>query len=544
MSLTDGSACLLRIAVDPGAEGLEREHAAYRRLVGGDLPVVDVYERLPDVLFDRPASLSSWIEGSPGSGVLDVYPKLLGDLCYTTGQLARALEDGTRGTFGTAVVDGAFVAQRTRWSLEYYAMIADAYAHAHARSADLGPVLAYLLQRLEKLLPCLDAVSRFSLVHGDLRPANLVLEVTAPEEKDGLPSYDIAGVIDWELAAMGDPLLAWGMLLELPPAALAHVIDGYGREIVEDWLEQPDVLQRLEVYAIGRVVQFLALVVAAAPGEPQGARGLAHATRLGLERVAPTFVRDRLQAALAVDLEAELVIEHPPLEVDALLFRATTRVARRPMLAIREVGPWMGALAAGLRDAEHEAEGWVRDGERFLDTDVRPVSGLRGYEPLGERDRWLALQDARVRDLNSRTVGVLWLVCASLERLASNPRPGSWPVSNHVLRGVESVIEIVGSAPDASDPRERIFESVVALAGETFLARLRGRDVRRERQVERLRLLREAWEDLTVFGGDEVQAPDPQDWKVPVLLLALDGLPATPMPKEEIIRAVCGDEAT
>lgn len=549
VTLQDDSVHLLRIAVGPdGAEGLERELAAQRRLAGAGFPIVERYELLPDDLFDRPASLSSWIHGSAGEGVVDVYPPLVADLCFTSGQLFRALEDETRGPWGTGVVDGRFVPLRTRWSAEYHAGICDGLERACAAGVHPGPLLQTRLERLRSLLPALDRTDHFALVHGDLRPANLILEVTPPEEKDGLPAYDLLGVVDWELAAMGDPLLAWGMALELPTMPLAHLIDGYGREAVEGWLRQPDVLARLEVYAIGRVVQFLALVVAGAPDEPARARGLAHAGRLLLERT-PGFVAERLTEALAVDLQAVVDYEHPPLEVDALLQQVLGRLARVPALGVIELEAWLGALAAGLRDADHEDEGWARDGRRFLDEGLRPGTRRRGAEPIADRQGWLRGLDRRLGELDDPRASLVgWLVLRALEQLGHE---GQWPVPDAVLRGVQSTVELLARREPSIGPRGALFDAVVALASEQGRARMRGRDVRREHQQAWLRRLREAWEDLTVFSGEQpaqlgpdgVRVAQPDDWRVPVLLLALEEIGRLPVETPALIGAICTGEA-
>ncbi|MCA9570656.1 MAG: aminoglycoside phosphotransferase family protein [Myxococcales bacterium] len=367
VELKDGSELLLRLSVAPdGHASLAHEAAAFAKLQGTDVPRVDAYELLPDDLLGKPASLSTWVRGSAGAGVLDVHPGLLADLCFTSGQLLALVEQQTSGPYGTSVVEGRFVPIRTNWALEYYAMVADWYTRAHAVGADLGPLLGFLLQRLESLLPALNAARSACLVHGDLRPANLVLDVTPGVGKDALPTYEVTGVVDWEFACMGDPLLAWAMPLELPTMPLAHMIDGYGREQVEAWLADPVALQRLEAYSIGRVVQFLALVVSAQTEDAERwGRAMAYAARTAAERAVQGFAERRLREALEVDLEAEVEVPSQAEPVRALLFRALGRLSCRPVIGPREATSWLGALAAGLRDPEHEDEGWVKDGERF-----------------------------------------------------------------------------------------------------------------------------------------------------------------------------------
>lgn len=551
VDLRDGTHVLLRLSVaGDGHRSLWREAAAHTRLAGSQLPRVAAYEILPEELLGMPASLSTWVDGASGAGAMDVNPGLLPDLCYSSGQLLALLETDTPGQFGTSVVEGRFVPVRTNWALEYYAMVADWYTRAHAVGADLGPLLAFLLQRLEGLLPALNTCRTFSLVHGDLRPSNLLLELTAGPGKDDLPTYDVKGVVDWEFSCMADPLLGFAMPLELPTMALAHVIDGYGREKVERWITRPEMLQRLEAYSIGRVVQYLALVVAAQTEDAaRWGRGMAYAVRLATERTVPGWVKTKLQAALEVDLEAD--VEVPPSldPVRALVLRALGRLSCRPVVGPIEAVSWMGAIGCAMRDLEHPDEGWVRDGARFMES-VRNEVSQRGYEPLRDRNKWLLGLDARVAELNSaRAMCAFWLATAALVHTSGNPKVTTWPVRNHSLRGLQSLLEVMAREPVATDTREVLFDALVGLAAEQEIAKLLSRDLRSDQQAARLARLLEAWEDLTVYEGVAAQALDPEalaareglhaDWMVPVVLLAASKVEGLPMPTDLLIGAIC-----
>jgi aminoglycoside phosphotransferase (APT) family kinase protein len=547
----DGTHALLRLSIaSDGHRSLWREAAAHQRLAGSTCPRVEAYEILPEDLLGMPASLSSWVVGASGAGAMDAHPGLLPDLCYSSGQLIALLESDTPGQFGNAVVDGRFVPVRTNWALEYYAMVADWYARAHAVGADLGPMLAFLLQRLEGLLPALNTCRSFCLVHGDLRPSNLLLDLAPGPGKDDLPSYDVRGVVDWEFATMADPLLAFAMPLELPTMALAHVIDGYGRERVEEWLGRPAMMQRLEAYTIGRVVQYLALVVAAQTEDAaRWGRGMAHAVRLAAERTQPGWVKAKLQAALEVDLEADVEVPNTADPVRSLVLRALGRLSCRPVVAPDEAKAWMGAIGCAMRDLDHPAEGWVKDGARFMES-VRSEVAQRGYEPLRDRNKWLLGLDIRVAELGSeRALCMFWLATAALVHTSGNPKVTTWPVRNHSLRGLQSLLEVMAREPAATDPRDVLFDALVALAAEQEIARLLVRDVRTEQQAARMARLLEAWEDLTVYDGRAPTALSPsevvergalhEDWRVPVVLVAVSKVEGLPMPPDQLIGAIC-----
>lgn len=551
VELEDGSVQFLRQAIaSDGHQSLEREAAASAKLAGTELPRVVGYELLPDDVFGMPASLSTFVEGANAAGVMDAHPGLLADLCYSCGQLIALVEQDTSGTYGTSVVEGRFLPVRTSWALEYYAMVADWYTRAHAVGADLGPLLAFMLQRLEKLLPALNTAERFNLVHGDLRPNNLLLHVFPGETKDDLPTYEVAGVVDWEFACMGDALLAFAMPLDLPVPALAHLLDGYGREKVEAWLEQPSVLDRLEAYSIGRVVQYLALVVASQTEDAERwGRNLAYALKLARERTQPGFAKRKLEEALAVDLEAELELEDPHDPVRALTLRALGRLSCRPVVGPREAVHWMGAIACALRDLEHPDEGWVKDGERFMQG-VRKAVRQRGFEPLRDRNKWLVGFDERVGTLQSdRALGAFWLAVSALVHTSSQPRVTTWPVRNHSLRGLQSLVEVLAQQPVANRSRDVLFDALLGLAAEEGIANLIGRPVRAADQAKRLATLREAWEDLTLFEGVTPQRlgagelaereAGEVDWMVPVVLFASSRVRGLPMEMDALIGAIC-----
>lgn len=554
--LEDGSARLLRIAVaPPGWRGLDHEAAARAALPESEVPRVEHYQLVDRAVFGAPASLSSWMDGQGGTGVLDVHPGVFADLCALCGTISRTLEQDAPARYGLSVVDGRFAPIRPTWTEEYVAQVHEWAQRADAVGASLGPVGRALLTRIEQLRPALDEASTFALIHGDLQPTNLILEVGDPPAKDAPPTVKVVGVVDWELAGCGDPLMALAPALELPDEALAHFVDGYGSERIREALDGRGA-DRIEAYAIGRVFQYLALVVSAQieGGGPMWGYGMAYASRMGLARVEAGFARKRLEAVLALEaLPTEVPLPDHLEPVGGALRRALGRLTCRPVLGRRAVGPWMGAVAAALRDLESPDEGWVKDAHLYLDT-LGPEIEARGFEPVGPRGAWMGAMDARVRSLaehDGLVLGLWWLAAEALGTACGTVRPGEWSVPDGVLRGLQGFIEGVAVAPAlAEGPSGQLLRILVGTAAARRLAELSGRPVDERDQAARRAALLEAWEDLTVFGGVEPvpwsdadaevrDLEDPSAWLVPVVLLAASTVPDLPVPRDALVGAIC-----
>ncbi len=554
--LADGSDRLLRVARTPRAqEGLQHELAAFTLLQTTRLPVVSEYWAVDE---ERPlATLSSWMPGMSGRGVVDANPEALPQMCQQLGQLRRALEEQTTAPFAMGVVDGRFRAIRPTWREEYLARAWDWYATAERCGATLGPLSKAVIDRIVELSPSLDGPMAPVLVHGDLRPSNLMFEVGAPPAKDKPPPVAVIGVVDWELSVVGDPLLAFALPLELPDEALAWVLQGYGQPTARAWLDDTAALDRLTIYALGRVLQYLAVVVRAQI-EDQGDRvglGLIHAAGLANDRLRPEWVHARLTAALPEHPPVEVPLPPPLDRVGGVIRSAFDRLSGRPALGPKAIEVWAGAVGCALRDRAHEAEGWVRDGEAMLAA-LEPAAEPRGYEPIADRNAWAASLDGRIRgrDVGGMAVAVWWLALEALEQLGSGA--DRWPVSDDALRGLESLLHGLRGRPAATDSRGQMLQVTLALAAEHRLPSL----LREEPQAGSARVaelsarLLESWEDLTVFGGEtpaELDAdafrertPSVESWAVPLVLLATEAVSdagsGLPVPRRSLIGALCG----
>lgn len=540
VTLADGSTRLLRLALgDPGS--LEREEAALNRMATCDLPVAAHYRRVDDVV-GRPAAMSTWIDGSDGLGVMDAHPEALPELCKLMGRSQRVLEQQTRGRFGSEALDGRFVAVRPNWGSEYLAVLHDWIDSYRRAGLAIGPLEQVLIKRIHQAAPVLARVESFCLVHGDLRPANFVLELTRAEKKGEAPGLELVGLVDWEFARMADPLMGWALPLELPDEALAHVVDGYGREAVEALLSDDTALVRLDVYALGRAAQFLAQVVRHQYlRDRHWEHGLTHTSRLLGERLTPGFSKTKLTRVLELEeLPTSVPVTDWRIPSHGVVWRALGRLSQRPLLSPADASSWMAAVACGLRHETHGDEGWARHGEDHLAS--LATGYTRAFEPIGDRRAWLTGLDRHVAALeNDLAQTALWLGYRALGLVSGGRAPGSWMVSDSVLRGLQTLVEQLAASPVGSDPKHQLRAAALGLAAEEGLAALLERPLERDLQRGRVVRMREGWEDLTVFQGhvpQDVATFEPNTWAVPVLLLGGETLQKLPMKLGELVHAL------
>ncbi|MYZ49908.1 phosphotransferase family protein [Rhizobiales bacterium L72] len=197
----------------PSAHAIEREYRVQRALAGAGFPVARVHalEEDPTILgtafyvMDHVAGRVFWEPWMPGSdpgergAVYDAMNAALARL-HSLDPAAIGLSD-----FGRPA--GYVARQVRRWSEQYSASAAE-------------PVDA--MDRLMDWLPAhLPPEAPARVVHGDFRLDNLVVAPAAPQ---------IAAVLDWELATLGDPiadftyhLMQWHMPAELRGAGTASL---------------------------------------------------------------------------------------------------------------------------------------------------------------------------------------------------------------------------------------------------------------------------------------------------------------------------------
>jgi aminoglycoside phosphotransferase (APT) family kinase protein len=94
----------------------------------------------------------------------------------------------------------------------------------HAGHGAARPVFQLALRWLDQHAPA-DGVA--TLVHGDFRNGNLMVDLAAP---DGVPGSALVGVLDWELAHLGDPMadLGWLCVHSWRFGQLQRPVGGFG----------------------------------------------------------------------------------------------------------------------------------------------------------------------------------------------------------------------------------------------------------------------------------------------------------------------------
>lgn len=102
----------------------------------------------------------------------------------------------------------------------------------HAGHGAARPVFQLALRWLDEHAPA-DGVA--TLVHGDFRNGNLMVDLAAPEgvpggASGGAPGRALVGVLDWELAHLGDPMadLGWLCVPSWRFGQLQRAVGGFG----------------------------------------------------------------------------------------------------------------------------------------------------------------------------------------------------------------------------------------------------------------------------------------------------------------------------
>ncbi len=176
----------------------EAEFALLRRLADTDVPVAAVYWNDDGTTFGRPAMIVERRRGSAHRGVLrDTDPLGIGEVArlVLAGELVDVLASVHRldvDEVGVASVLPAPRADPARAELDRWV------AELNRVEPEPQPALRFTARWLRDHLP--PPPGRISLVHGDFRPANVLVH-------DGR----LEVLLDWELAHLGDPVddLGW-----------------------------------------------------------------------------------------------------------------------------------------------------------------------------------------------------------------------------------------------------------------------------------------------------------------------------------------------
>lgn len=532
---------LRRRVADPGHDTFAHELAALAALRGTDVPVVGSYRVLPDDALPWPAVISDLLPGTQGFALIREQPHDASEICRATGELVRRLEGLERPTFATGVDGGRFVTRRGSWRASWTDLVWSWWTAARLAGTDLGPLGARVWDRLQEHLPALDTATRWALVHADLHPSNLLF---LPDDA-GIPR--LSGVVDWEGALLGDPLVEWALLVELPDPTLGHVLAGIGADRVQAVLDDPDAVARLEAYRLSRTIRrlgFGALNLFRGDGGVRRSYTLEYGRVVALEAL-DRPVADKLRAALALGTTGEVLQRFPAPPTSRVMWQALDALRfRSPVPALQRATGVAAALAAALRDRRHHDLG-VELARR-----AGPQSLPQRGAPLPDRTAWRDALVAAVLAHPDRPLplALTAIALAALDTLAVD---GDWPVPDDVLVGLEALVrDLQAAEPVDEDPVRRVASALIGAAGIAALAS-RGHATGEVAELA-ADAVHHAWEDHTLFGeaaegsvaADAVWErlathPDPDRPRIPLLLWALATLGhELPAPADRILAAL------
>ncbi|NCG17426.1 MAG: phosphotransferase [Rhodobacterales bacterium] len=542
---------LRRLVADPGVDTLHHEAAALSALRGVDLPIVRNYRIVTPGLLPWPAVISEILPGVQGIAVMRRHPEHGSAICASVGQFMTELATHRRPRFGTAVDGLQFTARRATWSAEWGALTYGWWHTARSAGTHLGPLGEAVYDRVKQRLSALDTAKEWCIIHGDLHPSNFLFGRPASPEL----APPLSGVVDWEGALVGDPLLEWALMVELPAATLGHILQGVGVDRVRQVLDAPDALARLEVYALSRCIRRLSFSAMTLFSGDTGLRrsyALEYGRLIATERL-QTTIADKLEAALSLGTSGEIVQQVPAPRAHRVLWQALDATRHRPPLTSQHIPVLLGSLSAALLAKNHVDEPWREVALSWagaLGSQYIAVSG----EPISDRAAWSNVQASRCGPASGQSTQALalwWLLHEARAALAAADAPD--PFSDDLLRGLESLMLRL-SAPRDTTPGAGL-EIVHAFVGLASMKRLRQLGIAAPAETvhseltERLQL---AWEDLTLFGDAPLGSTDAQEvldeWPktpqldqpmVPLLLLALRVLDGDlPAPAARILGAL------
>jgi hypothetical protein len=418
---------LVRQVPTGAAAALRHELAALKLLEGqSDLPVVSRFQLLHGL--GRPSAVSAILPGSTGK--VWIGRGKGEEVIRSVGRALAVLASHPMHRFGDRAMDGLFLPSRPTWGGAWQARVAGLSGDVLAGGVDLGSLQQQLFRAIHQRLPHLDQVSAFGLVHGDLQPGNLLFRL-APE---GLA---LSGVIDWEYALVGDPLVDWARSMLVPAETLRGVVAGFGADRAREVFGQPGAVERLELYWLTQLLERLALCagpLAATAG--LRARGLAHAQALIRTFFDEGGARPRLDVALA---SGEATVAGIPVADPLFAGRhaLADAMVRGAVDGVEASWNWVGAVQAlvladqvSLARKAWTAEAVERSGR------LVPESP-RAAEPIASRAEWLAgvLHVVAVTQLEQRGAGTGLMTLSAGMALASGLQ---FEVGDGFLRQLEA----------------------------------------------------------------------------------------------------------
>lgn len=229
IDLSDGRRVVLKVAPPSGVQVMRYEHNILRtevqmlRAVRAQttVPVPTVYYHDDShTLIDGDYFLMSFVEGAAYHHHREAFsPRRQAIVEQTIGDYLRQINSITGSFFGYPTMEAAAYQS---WRLAFLAMFDNLLQDGRDKQVTLPLTYEALRAQVEAVAPVLDTVVRPQLVHLDLWDGNIFIEPKSGE---------ITGIIDFERALWGDPLMEFQYrTLEVTPAFES----GYGQALLAE----------------------------------------------------------------------------------------------------------------------------------------------------------------------------------------------------------------------------------------------------------------------------------------------------------------------
>jgi aminoglycoside phosphotransferase (APT) family kinase protein len=239
IDLADGRRVVLKVAPPSEVQVMRYEHDILRTEVQmlqavraqTEVPVPTVYYHdASHTVIDGDYFLMSFVPGEAYNHHRDAFsPRRQAIVEQTIGRYLRQINDISGPFFGYPTMAAAAYQS---WRAAFLAMFENLLQDGRDRQVALPLAYEALRARVEAVAPALDAVPRPQLVHWDLWDGNIFVDPKSGE---------ITGIIDFERALWGDPLMEFQYrTLEVTPAFES----GYGQAL----LAGPSALARRTLY--------------------------------------------------------------------------------------------------------------------------------------------------------------------------------------------------------------------------------------------------------------------------------------------------------
>lgn len=219
LTLEDGRRGVVKIAPPESVEIMRYE----KDIMASEVKAMRLLEQLipiPKILADdlegrligRPLYIMEWLEGKPLNHCYEeLGPEALGRVREEAGRIVKTVSSVRNNAFG--MLAGPFF---VTWKEAFCHLFDDVLSDGESKAVDLPyPLLRRVLHECQESL---DAVSEPRMLHWDLWDGNIFVDALGR----------ITGIIDFERALYGDPLMEHGFM-ELHPEFLS----GYGASELE-----------------------------------------------------------------------------------------------------------------------------------------------------------------------------------------------------------------------------------------------------------------------------------------------------------------------